>query len=264
MKKKCPQCAEQVQAEAKVCRFCRWEFTGSGQGEQAVDDISRDSIEIAPEQPVSLQTKPAKGQPNRFAVVLVVAVILGAGLAIAQFNGSSNVSRPTSTTAAPVRQVLTADQVILPPEEFPLPGYVVAADGKGVGDAWRRTFVKPPANDELAVTILVMNFPGSTPRSDADFAKVICNAELKKAAVSEDLGPTGLGIGESDRVCLLTFADHFETVLLSHVSGYTVEVNVRSGMRSDPQEVIRTARAMGAVAVSVAQRQVEIIRRLTR
>lgn len=35
--KKCPQCAEFVQPEAKICRFCRHDFTSS---EDSIDSIS--------------------------------------------------------------------------------------------------------------------------------------------------------------------------------------------------------------------------------
>ncbi|WP_408874467.1 zinc ribbon domain-containing protein [Gluconobacter sp. OJB] len=28
--KKCPQCAETVQADARICRFCRYDFEGAG------------------------------------------------------------------------------------------------------------------------------------------------------------------------------------------------------------------------------------------
>ncbi len=31
--KKCPECAEEVKAEAKICRFCRYEFPQGNQGE---------------------------------------------------------------------------------------------------------------------------------------------------------------------------------------------------------------------------------------
>lgn len=41
--KKCPDCAEPIRAEAKICRFCRHEFS-----EESIQEVARELAEAAP------------------------------------------------------------------------------------------------------------------------------------------------------------------------------------------------------------------------
>jgi hypothetical protein len=152
---------------------------------------------------------------------------------------------------------LNADQVIMPPEQVPLAGYVVSRDQRSGAFGWTRQFYSTGAN-YWYLTFEVTVLRASAPATE-ELARTTCDWTFTggQPLTAREIGAEVIADGA--KACRYTFANNTSewVVYTTGSRNVVVEVGVSPRLSS-----ITTA-AAAAQAVSLARLQLALIERVS-
>ena len=203
--------------------------------------------------------EPKRGLSARTVLGVIVLLLIGYA-ALSSGSKSAEVktalASPIPVTNRPV--ALRADQLILPPEQFPIAGYVVRQDEGDSSGGWLRTFT-PAGRDDRGIGVAIHVVPSSS--DPAAFFNVYssqrCSVVVASGAISAtDGGAPNVAIGDRDRFCVVGYSAGSATLILRSLVGqYVVDVAVSGAV--DVTSALQIDRAQ-----TVMRTQVAIIRRI--
>jgi serine/threonine protein kinase len=164
---------------------------------------------------------------------------------------------PSPAPTHPYPVLLNADQVIMPPEQVPLAGYVVSRDQRSGAFGWTRQFYSTGAN-YWYLTFEVTVLRASAPATE-ELARTTCDWTFTggQPLTAREIGAEVIADGA--KACRYTFANNTSewVVYTTGSRNVVVEVGVSPRLSS-----ITTA-AAAAQAVSLARLQLALIERVS-
>jgi hypothetical protein len=193
---------------------------------------------------------------SSLAFVLVLAAACG-GAERAPDPSIASANDPVKALAVPAGPVLfKPEQIILPPEEFPLAGFAVSRDEPLTAHAWERTFSSSASPDfrwfTVRIFVLEPDVPSTKFIADNGCDTVRWPDELP-ATREIDATPSGDGA----RACRYEFADGLR--VLYHTTGYR---NVGIVVGVQPRRAEMTDRLSLDWLAAMARHQIAIIGRV--
>jgi hypothetical protein len=171
---------------------------------------------------------------------------------------TSLTTRARTVTLPPARY--RADQVILPPEQFPFAGYVVRQDEGDSSGGWSRVFT-PAGRDDAGIGVAIHIVP-ETSSPDSFFtiyaAQRCAVAYAASATTASDAVAPEPRLGDRDRVCVYGYASGPATLAYRSITDrYLVDVVVLGANGVSATQQMDRARV-------VMQTQLIVIQRLPR
>lgn len=160
---------------------------------------------------------------------------------------------PSPAPTHPFPVLLNADQVIMPPDQIPLAGYVVSRDQRSGAFGWTRQFHSNTASYwYLSFEVQVLR---ASTRATEEIARTTCDwtfsdgPPLTAGEISAEV------IGDGAKACRYTFADDRADWIVYTTGSRNVVVEV--GV--EPRLVSISTAGAAAQAVSLARRQLALI-----